>query len=127
MSAQPLTVGGWYGRVGVEILRGGECVAVVGRIQANRLAHLDTVRSANAKRGEQAHLAEVEAKEMERFEALGLARQFAAASALLAAAKDAQSWLEALRDPASDPGMVARGELTVWAALRDAVAKAEGR
>ena len=61
MSAQPLTVGGWYGRVGVEILRGGECVAVVGRIQANRLAHLDTVRSANAKRGEQGHLAEIEA------------------------------------------------------------------
>lgn len=50
-----------------------------------------------------------------------------AAPDLLAAAKDAQSWLEALRDPASDPGMVARGELTVWAALRDAVAKAEGR
>ena len=55
------------------------------------------------------------------------ARLWAASSNLLAAAKDAQSWLEALRDPASDPGMVARGELTVWAALRDAVAKAEGR
>lgn len=51
----------------------------------------------------------------------------AAAPDLLAAAKYAQSWLEAMRDPASDPGMVARGELTVWAALRDAVAKAEGR
>lgn len=50
-----------------------------------------------------------------------------AAPNLLAAATHAMSWLEAMRDPASDPGMVARGELTVWAALRDAVAKAEGR
>lgn len=55
------------------------------------------------------------------------ARLWASSADILAAAKDAQSWLEALRDPASDPGMVARGELTVWAALRDAVAKAEGR
>ena len=51
----------------------------------------------------------------------------AAAPNLLAAATHAMSWLEAMRDPASDPGMIARGELTVWAALRDAIAKAEGR
>jgi len=90
MSA-PLTVGGRYGRVGVEILRGSECVAVVGRMQANRLAHLDTVRSATAKRGEQAHYAEAEAQGLEAGwdDALALARKFAAAEDLIEAAKDA--------------------------------------
>ncbi len=122
MSARPLTVGGWYGRVGVEILRGGECVAVVGRIQANRLAHLDTVRSANAKRGEQAHLAEVEAKEMERFEALGLARQFAAAPDLLAACKAALSLVESLPYDPTD-----RQTLRINDQIADAIARAEGR
>lgn len=121
MSASPLTVGGWYGRVGVEILRGSHCVAVVGRVQSNRLAHLDTVRSANAKRGEQAHLAEAEAKELERFEALGLARQFAAAPELLAALKRGQ-------------GTSACGECLelgrvpcIWCEASAAIAKAEGR
>lgn len=34
MSAHtPLTVGGWYGRVGVEILRGSESVAVVAKAE----------------------------------------------------------------------------------------------
>ena len=122
MSARPLTVGGWYGRVGVEILRGGECVAVVGRIQANRLAHLDTVRSANAKRGEQAHLAEVEAKEMERFEALGLARQFAAAPDLLAACKAALSLVESLPFDPTD-----QQTLRINDQIADAIARAEGR
>lgn len=85
----PLTVGGWYGRIGVEILRGSECVAVVGRLQANRLAHLDTVRSANAKRGEQAHHAEAEAQGLEAGQAgaLALARQFAASPDLLDACR----------------------------------------
>lgn len=90
MSAKPLTVGGWYGRVGVEILRGSESVAVVGRVQANRLAHLETVRSATAKRGEQGHEAEREAQGLEAFrgEALALARKFAAAEELLSALRD---------------------------------------
>lgn len=96
MSAAPLTVGGRYGRVGVEILRGSECVAVVGRMQANRLAHLDTVRNEKAKRGTQAHLAESEAAELERFEALALARMFAAAPDLLDALEDAVKVLENL-------------------------------
>lgn len=122
MSAQPLTVGGWYGRVGVEILRGSECVAVVGRLQSNRLAHLDTVRSATAKRGEQAHLAEVEAKEMERFEALGLARQFAAAPELLAACKAALSLVESLPYDPTD-----RQTLRINDQIADAIARAEGR
>jgi len=60
-----LTVGGWYGRVGVEIISGSDCVAVVGRMQANRLDALDKVRSASAKRDERAHYAEVEAQVLE--------------------------------------------------------------
>ena len=84
MSA-PLTVGGWYGRVGVEILRGSECVAVVGRLQSNRLGHLDTIRSTAAKRGEAAHYAEAEAQGLEAGQAdvLALARTFAASEELL--------------------------------------------
>lgn len=86
-----LTVGGWYGRVGVEILSGSDSVAVVGRMQANRLDALDKVRSASAKRDERAYHAEVEAQGLEghRTEALERARLFAAAPNLLAACRAA--------------------------------------
>ena len=113
---ETLTVGGRYGRVGVKILRGSDCVAVVGRMQANRLAHLDTVRSANAKRGEQAHFAEAEAQEIERFEALDLALQFAASGELLMACKLAEQ---------DDDDQPISGETR--RALLAAIAKAEGR
>lgn len=46
---------------------------------------------------------------------------------LIEACKYAQSWIEALRDPDADPGMVSRGEGRVWSALNAAVRKAEGR
>lgn len=84
-----LSVGGWYGRIGVEILSGSDCVAVVNRTRANRLDALDKVRSASAKRDERAYHAEVEAQELEagKAEALVLARLFAAAPDLLAACK----------------------------------------
>lgn len=112
-----LTVGGRYGRVGVEILRGSDCVAVVGRMQANRLDSLDKVRSAKATRGEPAHFAEAEAQELERFEALGLARQFAASGDLLEAVKDYLEW-----------GAMTGSDSDLFAArFRAAVAKAEGR
>jgi hypothetical protein len=70
-------VGGWYGRVGVEILAGGRCIAVVNRIGSNRLGCLDQKRSALAKRGEPAFEAEREAQELEgeREEALATARR----------------------------------------------------
>ena len=86
---EALQVGGWYGRIGVEILRGSDCVAVVGRVQANRLNDLDRVRSASAKSDERAHHAEIEAQGLEgrRGEALALARLFAASEDLLAACR----------------------------------------
>ncbi|MDP2317537.1 MAG: hypothetical protein Q8P41_31925 [Pseudomonadota bacterium] len=113
-----LTVGGWYGCIGVEILSGSDCVAVVGRMQSNRLDALGKVRSASAKRDERAYHADVEAQGLEghRAEALPLARLFAAAPDLLAACR------AALDD---DDDCPIRGETR--AALRSAVARAEGR
>jgi hypothetical protein len=116
----PWVEAGRYGLIGVEVHAGSRSLAVVNRVQANRLDGLNKIRSKAAQRGEQAHDAEKEAQELEQSlsRAIADARLIAAAPDLLAccvamlALHDCGSW-------GAPPG-------EYLPALRAAIAKAEG-
>jgi hypothetical protein len=88
----PWAVGGPYGLIGIEIQAAGRSIAVVNRVDSNRLDYLNKVRSKAAKRGEVACEAEWEAKEIEE----SRAAEARATAYLIAAAPDLLSALEGL-------------------------------
>jgi hypothetical protein len=138
-----LVVAGRYGKIGVEIQDArGSVAVVVNLVGAKRLGFLDGVRSTNARRGEPAHDAEREARELEDdFPAvLAKAHLFAAAPDMLAELEETAAWLEeraACAEQIADAGkrlskvgLPAKAEaarlLGRAALIRQVIAKAKG-